>query len=101
MSYVMSHAIYLDTMSYTTISYINFRIRCPTQSESYTISYTISYSTLCGFVVPFFGGVASPDPGCPDVRCVPLQQLPALRLCFQVGKDTILQSLRGHLQTGR
>jgi hypothetical protein len=57
---------------------------------SYTISYTISYTMLCGFAVPFFGGVASPDPGRPDVRCEPVQQLPALRLCFS--KDTILQS---------
>ncbi len=36
MSYVMSYAMYLDTMSYTTISYINFRIQ-------YSIQYRIRY----------------------------------------------------------
>ncbi len=30
---------------------------------SYTILYTISYTILCGFAVPLFGGVASPDSG--------------------------------------
>ena len=83
MSYVMSYAMYLDSMSYTTISCINFRIR-------YRIQYRIRYDVDLQF--PFFGGVASPDPGRPDVCCVPLQQLPALRFCF--GKDTILDICR-------
>ena len=64
----------------------------------YDISkYYVVYDIVCDviydivyFSVPWFGGVALPDPGRPDVRVVLLPQLLALLHCFS--KDMIHQS---------
>ena len=64
----------------------------------YDISrYDVVYDIVCDviyeivyFSVPWFGGVALPDPGRPDVRGVLLPPQLVLLPCF--GKDTIHQS---------
>ena len=55
----------------------------------YDIVCDVMYDIVC-FSAPWFGGVALPDPGRPDVRGVLLPPLLALLPCF--GKDTIHQS---------
>ena len=87
-------------MSY--VARYRIRYRRLTYDIVYDIVYDISrYDVVCDIVcdviycivyfsVPWFGGVALPDPGRPDVRGALLPPLLALLPCC--GKDTIHQS---------
>ncbi len=58
MSYAISDAMYLDTMSYTTISYINFRIRFRIRCRiRYRIRYYVDlqYLSLVAWLHPTLG----------------------------------------------
>ena len=96
MSYTMSYAISKYDVVYDVV--------CDIVIIVYDIVYDISrYDVVCDIVcdviyyivyfsVPWFGGVALPDPGRPDVRGALLPPLLALLPSSCCGKDTIHQS---------